>query len=204
MALLKKFTVPATAALTVGALLLSATPGHALAQSSNLGVEKPVGYSQNFLSADEMKKLENDLETLFTRYVVMDSSGKFNVSYENIKADGLQAGLKDFEALASAFNMATPPEANVAKTSSLGAFNTTQGVGEFAGCVLFNGLGGNIIASAPRLISSAQLAIRAWNWGLAAATVARIVGPVVVKSLGGPWGIAVNLALAAPGCTHHL
>ena len=204
MALLKKFTVPATAALTVGALLLSATPGHALAQSSNLGVEKPVGYSQNFFSADEMKKLENDLETLFTRYVVMDSSGKFNVSYENIKADGLQAGLKDFEALASAFNMATPPEANVAKTSSLGAFNTTQGVGEFAGCVLFNGLGGNILAGAPGLIKSAQLAIRAWNWGLAAATVARLVGPAVVKSLGGPWGIAVNLAVAAHGCTHHL
>lgn len=201
MALLKKFTVPATAALTVGTLLLSATPGHALTQSSNLGVEKPVGYSQNFLSADEMKKLENDLETLFTRYVVMDSSGKFNVSYENIKADGLQEGLKDFEALASAFNLAGN---EVSRSSSLGSFSTTQGVGEFAGCVLFDALGGNILSSAPGLINSTKLAIRAWNWGLAATTIARIVGPVALKSLGGPWGIAAGLAWSARGCMHHL
>ncbi len=75
-----------------------------------------------------------------------------------------------------------------------------QGAWEFTTCVLGNANGWNALAGAPGLVSAAKAAITAWNWGLAATTVARFVGPMVLKSLGGPWGLAVAFAAAAVGC----
>ena len=56
-----------------------------------------------------------------------------------------------------------------------------------------------------RLLSSDVTAISAWNWGLAASTTARALGPAFVggfgKALGGPAVIAAALAVAAVSCT---
>lgn len=46
--------------------------------------------------------------------------------------------------------------------------------------------------------------IRAWNWGLTARTVARILSPSAVKALGGPVGIGVALGWAAWSCRGRL
>lgn len=75
-----------------------------------------------------------------------------------------------------------------------------QGAWEFTTCVLGNANGWNALAGAPGLVSAAKAAITAWNWGLAVRTVDRFVGPMLLKSLGGPWGLAVAFAAAAVGC----
>ncbi|XCB30412.1 hypothetical protein RQN30_03090 [Arcanobacterium hippocoleae] len=47
-------------------------------------------------------------------------------------------------------------------------------------------------------------AVKAWNWGLAASTVVRALGPAFVtgagKALGGPVVVAAALASAAAWC----
>lgn len=188
-----------------GGLLFSMSPA---ALASGMPLESvSVNSSNQELTTQEMEQFERDIEKLFTRYVVENSNGIFEVKYDNVHTDGAEDALQHFENLAYALNLgASSPEVStgVSQFSTLGSVVQPLGVGEFAWCVLYNGLGGNIIVNAPGLIEATKVAIRAWNWGLAATTVARIIGPVAVKSLGGPWGIAASLALAAPGCARHL
>ena len=182
----------------------SVSPNSAYASES---VNSEISITQNAFTDAEMKQIEKDLELLFTRYVVENENGHFEVIYDNVSADGAEHGLKHFEDIAYVLNSENPVRSGgnqINTMSALGAATQPQGVMEFAGCVLFHGLGGDIIANAPGLIADTKDAIRAWKWGLAARTVARIIGPAAVKTLGGPWGIAASLALAAPGCTNKL
>lgn len=173
----------------------------------------PVSSSQVSTSATdsftdtELKQIEKEVETLFTRYVIQGKDGLFYVNQENVYADGAQDHLQDFEQIASLFNSvpATPTSVvspgTVTGVSTLGKVAVDpQGAWEFTTCVLGNAIGWNILAGAPGLVSATKAAITAWNWGLAATTVARFVGPMVLKSLGGPWGLAVAFAAAAIGC----
>ena len=59
-------------------------------------------------------------------------------------------------------------------------------------------------AAGPALIGVIKDGIRAWNWGLTAKTVARVLGPAAVRALGGPWGIGVALGWAAYACRGEL
>lgn len=167
-------------------------------------------YTGDFTDS-ELKQIEKEVEILFTRYVVQGENGSFYVNQKNVYADGAQAHLQAFEQVASLFN--SVPDAPASKASSslppqlstLGKLSVSpQGPWEFTTCVLENAIGVNALAGAPGLINAAKVAVIAMDWGLAATAVARFVGPMVLKSLGGPWGLAVALAAAAIGCKDRL
>lgn len=203
MKLLSKATTVSVACL----LTLSLAPAsHATVVSTPS--TSTVSTSSTELSPEEMKQLEKDVEILFTRYVQTDSSGRFFVNASNLAADGAQSRTAELQQLADAFNL-LGSSPSVATTSASGHFkpkNSVQpnGAGEFATCMALNALGIPAAAASPALINVLKEGIRAWNWGLTAKTVARIIGPAAAKALGGPVGIGVTLGWAALSCHEKL
>lgn len=188
-----------------GSLLFTAVPSGPAAFAAPQDGSLMASASINTVSDQQMKQLERDIETLFTRYVVESGNGKFEVKYENIYADGAEAHLDSFEMLAESFNLLGESSGSEFSSpgfnnSSLGKLAQPQNAGDFAWCVLSTGLGFDIIKKAPGLVDAVRTAVRAWNWGLAASTVARILGPSVVRALGDPWLIASQLGIAAYKC----
>ena len=147
---------------------------------------------------DDTTRLARDIEVLFTRYVVLDVHGNFVVNVPNIQADGYSSGLDDFIRLAAVLNSTSEKIA----VSSTGVSPTD--LGSFAVCVVEDGLGLKALKNAPQLLSVIKEGVRAWNWGLTASSVARIIGPGFVRALGGPWGLAVQLGWSAWNCRGHL
>lgn len=163
------------------------------------------------LTQTQQAELEDDLEILFTRYIQLDEDGQFEVNAINLAADGQQDQMQGLQYLAVALNEAPlVPSLSVTESDDVTSGVTrravtpvtvgTMGAGDFARCVALEGLGIPSAAASPGLISAIKTGIRAWNWGLTAKTVARILGPSVVKAFGGPIGIGVTLGWAAWSC----
>lgn len=148
------------------------------------------------LSEGELAELERDVEVLFTRYLPMDKKGQFALNELALREDGKEGEAAQLEALVEVLNSESQPKD--------GPSAQPYGAGEFAVCVALNGLGIPAIGAYPGLKEAIKEGIRAWNWKLTAKTVARIVGPQVVKALGGPVGIGVALSWAAVSCRDQL
>lgn len=157
------------------------------------------GYSSP-MSASEEEQLADELEVLFTRYVQLNEADIFEVNEANLIADGHEKDLLGMQRLAAGLNALSQDN------SSFGGRLPTQpvmrplGAGEFALCVLLEGIGIPAAGASPGLVNAIKEGIRAWNWGLTAKTVARILGPSVAKAPGGPVGIGVALGWAAWSC----
>ncbi|RAX23676.1 MULTISPECIES: hypothetical protein [unclassified Actinomyces] len=150
------------------------------------------------LSAAETEELADDLEILFTRYIPMGADGKLMVNENAVIEDGFEESLPELRMLADVMN-------EVDQTNSArGGGSQTEGAGEFALCVALNGLGIPATGVSPGLLAAIKSGIRAWNWGLTARTVARIIGASAVKTLGGPLAIGVALGWAAVNCRGRL
>lgn len=154
------------------------------------------GYSQT-----EVDQLASDLEKLFTRYVTLDTNtGVYVVQKEAILLDGLTLHTAEFESIAKSMNsMGAPAVGSSSDIRSDKNMASTMSANSYARCVLVGALGVSVTAT-PGLVQAAATAIRAWNWGLAAKTVARIIGPIALRSVGGPWGLAAALAASAATC----
>lgn len=151
------------------------------------------------LTQTEQADFEAGLETLFTKYVVQDGD-MFVVDEEAAKNDGYADSINDFHTVADALNVAGQygsPNAGIYATA---LFN----VGNFASCVVSGALGIPVSAFGAGTWAAIVTAIKAWNWGLAANTIARALGPAFLKGagkyLGGPAVIAATMAGAAAVC----
>ena len=152
------------------------------------------------MSASEEEQLAEELEVLFTRYVQMNQSDVFEVNEANVVAEGHEKDLSDLQRLAEGLNALAQEKPSSTPWQHSAPVVRPLGAGEFALCVLLEGLGIPAAGASPGLIAAIKEGIRAWNWGLTARTVARILGPSVVKALGGPVGIGVALGWAAWSC----
>lgn len=198
MAVTLSVTLPLSAASTVNAAEISANAiPNTLALQPNYD-----GYAE--LSAEEEQKLANDLETLFTEYIQLNDADLFEVNEANLVADGYQEKVKDLHLLADSLNEMSDKEQQAARGVGNEPVLVPLGAGEFALCVVVNGLGIPAAGASPGLVAAIKEGIRAWNWGLTAKTVARILGPSVAKALGGPVGIGVALGWAAYTCRDKL
>ena len=154
------------------------------------------------LTAQEQKELADNLKVLFTRYIPL-VNGKFTVNKSAVAADGLQSKLTDFEHTALMFNAFNEG----VKDENAGLYGTSAISNSqwwnFAKCVLGNAIGVGI-GTSPNLIRAVITGIKAWNWGLTAASVARIVGPLALKGVGGVAGLAAALGVAAWSCRSKL
>lgn len=149
---------------------------------------------QTSISDAEMKKVEEEVKTLFTRYVpVID--GKFSVNESNLNADGLSSRVVELRNFANSMNLMALQESGAVSTPGM----TTYGGKEFAECLIRGTLGVSA-TTIPGLINAIITGVKAWNWGLVASTVARIVGPIALRSIGGPLGLAAALAGTSAAC----
>ncbi|WP_159814292.1 hypothetical protein [Actinomyces sp. zg328] len=184
----------ASVALAVSGATASAAPIETPPNSSTSS-EEPT-------SEEELDQFAGDLETLFTRYVQQRADGTVVVNIQNITADGMGDKISDFQRFADAMNnVGRTPSGQESQFSSNGA--SALSVGSFISCLATSALG-IPIGNAPNLYAALREGLRAWNWGLTARTVARIIGPSATKALGGPWGIALALGWGALTCRGHL
>ncbi|WP_341828287.1 hypothetical protein QEV60_00560 [Trueperella pyogenes] len=190
------------AAVTAGALSVATT---GIATASEPTQIEPMtlqtySVSSSALHDDGEQQLANELKVLFTRYVQLNSADVFEVNETNLIADGHTKDIAGLKRLAEGLNVLAHTDA----PNMEGHFNKgmieTRGAGDFALCVLLEGLGVPAAGASPGLVAAIKEGIRAWNWGLTAKTVAKILGPSVVKALGGPVGIGVALGWAAWSC----
>lgn len=177
-----------TAGAAVVALSLS-TVG--VASAAPVTQPEPVTtQTQSSLTEAEIAQLAAELEVLFTRYVQLGANNRFAVNEANLRADGYSAEqVQGLRSLAQGLNT--------------GTFQTRD-AGSFALCMIREGLGIPSWDARADLIAAIKQGIKAWNWGLTAKTVARIVGPSVLKALGGPVGIGLTLGYAAFACRGEL
>lgn len=198
-------TVSRLIALTIaGVLAFGCSPA-----SQALSPASPADYtgvSEN-VSQQEIDQLANDFEVLFTEYIQQDEQGKLYVNVENLTAVGMADKAMELQFLADSLNSLPPAstlsQSHISPGGNLGVVRPgvgTAGVGEFAGCVVLEGLGIPAAQASPALLNAIKDGIRAWNWGLTAKTVARILGAGAVKALGGPVAIGVSLGWAAYSC----
>ncbi len=192
-------------------LVLIAVCGICLASAPSASAVQP---GVPGMTQQEFAELESDMQVLFTRYIQLNNKDRFEVNTANLTADGQQAQIQGLRRLTDALNtiQRTSPAANKTsvKTSVAiirrGSTPTIRpaNAGDFALCVALEGLGIPAAGAAPGLIAAIKEGIRAWNWGLTAKTVARILGPSTVKALGGPIAIGVSLGWAAWSCRGRL
>lgn len=149
---------------------------------------------------DGEQQLANELEILFTKYVQLNDADKFEVNEANLVADGHERDIAGIKRLAEGLNFLADTDAPNAERNFNKGMMVTRSAGSFARCVLLEGLGIPAASASPGLVAAIKEGIRAWNWGLTAKTIARILGPSVVKALGGPVGIGVALGWAAWSC----
>lgn len=158
------------------------------------------------MSEADVAKLAEDLETLFTKYIPQ-VDGKYVVNEDAIIADGYADQLEDFRTVVATFNDTSNRSDAVfsAGLEESRGVATTNSAGSYAKCVVLGALGIPATAFTYGTWTAITTAISAWNWGLAASTIARALGPAFVggfgKALGGPAVIAAALAVAAVSCT---
>lgn len=158
------------------------------------------------MSEADVAKLAEDLETLFTKYVPQ-VDGKYVVNEDAIIADGYADQLEDFRTVAATFNDTSNRSDAVFSAGLEGSRGvaSTNSAGSYAKCVVLGALGIPETAFAYGTWTAITTAISAWNWGLAASTIARALGPAFVggfgKAIGGPALIAATLAVVAVSCT---
>ncbi len=158
------------------------------------------------MSEADVAKLAEDLETLFTKYIPQ-VDGKYVVNEDAIIADGYADQLEDFRTVVATFNDTSNRSDAVfsAGLEESRGVATTNSAGSYAKCVVLGALGIPATAFTYGTWTAITTAISAWNWGLAASTIARALGPALVggfgKAIGGPALIAATLAVAAVSCT---
>lgn len=160
------------------------------------------------LTPAQQAEFESGLETLFTTYVVLDGD-TYVVNEDAAQRDGYAGSITDFHTVADALNMAghyrLPSEVESAPSTGTGDIATFRfNAGDFAKCLVGSVLGIPVSAFGAGTWSAIVTAIKAWNWGLAAKTIARALGPAFLKGagkyLGGPAVIAATLAGGAAVC----
>lgn len=158
------------------------------------------------MSEADVAKLAEDLETLFTKYIPQ-VDGKYVVNEDAIIADGYADQLEDFRTVVATFNDTSNRSDAVfsAGLEESRGVATTNSAGSYAKCVVLGALGIPATAFTYGTWTAITTAISAWNWGLAASTIVRALGPALVggfgKAIGGPALIAATLAVAAVSCT---
>ena len=158
------------------------------------------------MSEADVAKLAEDLETLFTKYIPQ-VDGKYVVNEDAIIADGYADQFEDFRTVVATFNDTSNRSDAVfsAGLEESRGVATTNSAGSYAKCVVLGALGIPATAFTYGTWTAITTAISAWNWGLAASTIARALGPALVggfgKAIGGPAVIAAALAVAAVSCT---
>ena len=153
----------------------------------------------------DVAKLAEDLEALFTKYIPQ-VDGKYVANEEAIIEDGYADQLEDFRTVAATFNDTSNRSGAVFSAGLEGrrGVATTNSAGSYAKCVVLGALGIPASAFTYGTWTAITTAISAWNWGLAASTIARALGPAFVggfgKAIGGPALIAATLAVTAVSC----
>lgn len=152
------------------------------------------------LTQQQQAEFESGLEALFTKYVVQDGN-TFVVDEEAAQNDGYASSIADFHTVADALNTAGQyRSANGQEKAVSPMFNGNN----FAKCLVGSALGIPVSAFGTGTWTAIVTAIKAWNWGLAANTIARALGPAFLKGagkyLGGPAMIAATLAGGAAVC----
>ncbi len=152
------------------------------------------------LTQRQQAEFESGLEALFTKYVVQDGN-TFVVDEEAAQNDGYASSIADFHTVADALNTAGQyRSANGREKAVSPMFNGNN----FAKCLVGSALGIPVSAFGAGTWTAIVTAIKAWNWGLAANTIARALGPAFLrgagKYLGGPAMIAATLAGGAAVC----
>lgn len=153
----------------------------------------------------DVAKLAEDLEALFTKYIPQ-VDGKYVANEEAIIEDGYADQLEDFRTVAATFNDTSNRSGAVFSAGLEGSRGvaTTNSAGSYAKCVVLGALGIPASAFTYGTWTAITTAISAWNWGLAASTIARALGPAFVggfgKAIGGPALIAATLAVTAVSC----
>ncbi|WP_233188207.1 hypothetical protein [Actinomyces qiguomingii] len=186
------FLLAASLSIGCGGMAVAA-PSSDVVRSGSVSESTSTG-----LSEAETEELADDLEVLFTRYIPMGADGKLVVNEGAVIEDGFESNLPELRLLAEALN-----EAGETSSARDGGAQT-EGAGSFALCVALKGLGIPAGKASPGLIAAIKTGIKAWNWGLTAKTVAKILGASAVKALGGPVAIGVQLAAAAFTCRGEL
>lgn len=162
--------------------------------------------SQSALSDAAIEQLAQEFESFFATYFQTAPDGSLYVNEEKVISDGMEKDLAAFQALARGIEDANAVPGRTAPSNpSFGHGNMIAPLGftDFAKCVALGALG-IPIGNVPGLYAAFREGLRAWNWGLTARTVARILGPAAVKALGGPAGIALALGWAAVTCRDKL
>lgn len=152
------------------------------------------------LTQQQQAEFESGLETLFTKYVVQDGN-TFVVDEEAAQNDGYASSITDFHTVADALNTAGQYRSANGQAKAVALrFNGN----DFAKCLVGSVLGIPVSAFGAGTWTAIVTAIKAWNWGLAANTIARALGPAFLKGagkyLGGPAVIAATLAGGAAVC----
>lgn len=200
----KQFLKAAIVVVTSAALTFTSS-GFAIAASSMSSANTFSNYSTTAEYDARVEQLANDLEILFTRYIIQVDE-KYIVNEDAIIEDGYVEQLEDFQTVATGFN----DTANYLKTKSFaeeaehGDVTTAKSAGNYAKCVILGALGIPATAFTYATWTTITTAISAWNWGLAASTIVRALGPAFIgglgKAIGGPAVIASALAVAAVSC----
>lgn len=205
---MKNNLINTISALAMSGLLVVSGTGVAQAAPAQATPETTaVSYDDSFLSSSEQNDgtqmqeaidaVADDLENLFTRYVPQ-TDGTFTVNSEAIIADGYGQHLFVFEDLAIQLNRASSMQD--AGSSDI----ENRDAASYAKCVIYGALGIPTTAFGAGTWTAIVTAVKAWNWGLAASTVVRALGPAFVtgagKALGGPVVVAAALASAAAWC----
>lgn len=192
----------ATVVATSAALTLAFT-GSAIAAPTAFATSADSKLLFTSTYGEKVEQLANDLEILFTRYIPQ-VNGKFTVNETNVIIDGLQSEIAEFQTVADTFNAIQAGDWKGNEESNHSGGITTLGAKEFTLCVLEAGLGIPASAFTTGTLTAIITAVSAWNWGLAASTIARALGPAFVtgagKALGGPVVIAGVLAAGAGYC----
>lgn len=211
---MKNKFISTISALAMSSLLVVSGTGVAQATPTQTTPQTTaVSNDDSFLNASEQNddtqtqetidSVANDLEKLFTRYV-SQTDGTFTVNSEAIIADGYEQHLFVFEDLAIQLNKASSMQNAGSADPAFAGDIENRDAASYAKCVIYGALGIPTTAFGAGTWTAIVTAVKAWNWGLAASTVVRALGPAFVtgagKALGGPVVVAAALASAAVWC----
>lgn len=192
----------------IGTFAIASTGVAAAAESSQSlrdSTYDTISASTEAVAAADVEQLAKDLETLFTEYIPM-RGGRYVVNESQVIQAGYGDQIQNFRQVAAMLN---------SSQDAFGAATATQRFDDFASVPMFNGSGFAqcVVAGALGIPTTAfnyatwmsiQTAIEAYNWGLAASTAARALGPAFVrglgKAIGGPAMIAAAFAATAGLC----
>lgn len=206
--------ISAISALAMSSLLVASATGIAQAAPAQTTPQTTaVSNDDSFLNTGEQNdhtqmqeaidSVANDLEKLFTRYMPQ-TDGTFTVNPEAIIADGYRQHLFVFEDLATQLNRASSMKDTTYGDPVFAGDIENRDAASYAKCVIYGALGIPTTAFGAGTWTAIVTAVKAWNWGLAASTIVRALGPAFVtgagKALGGPVVVAAALASAAAWC----